>query len=117
MFDHLIRNHQSKERTPTMSADETNVVENPGQDACSSSWIPREVGDALLVPFALDKKIARVVAITEDGRCVVDVMISKYSQTLKVEDRPGEWSRLGYWVKQTRGWIFPEVRWEFHPSS
>jgi hypothetical protein len=85
----------------------------------SSHWTPRILNDAVLIPFASEARICRVVAITEDGRCVVDVGL-RYGEVLKVEHSPGEWPKVGCFVQGYGGFIqsiFGPPSWKFVPSS
>ena len=60
-------------------------------------WSPRNIDDALLVPFADQLMIFRVIAFTEDRRAVVTTVGSG----IKVEDEPGCWAKVGRFVKRT----------------
>lgn len=57
----------------------------------------RVVNDAVLIPWAYDHAIARVVAVTDQGCAVVE-----YCRTMKVEDSPCKWPKVGYFLQRPR---------------
>lgn len=58
-----------------------------------------QINDAVLSWWAGDAEIRRVIAITEDGRAVIRTHCN-----YKVEDKPGEWPRVGSFVRHRRWW-------------
>jgi hypothetical protein len=111
-----VRNNPFREIGATMPKD---TAEKSDSLRCSNSWSPRSVNDAVLIVYASNPRICRVVAITEDGRCVVDVGLYG-GNTLKVEDSPGAWAKAGYFVQDYGGFlqsIFGAPEWRFVPSS
>ncbi len=77
--------------------------------------IERCVNDAVLIPWAYDHAIARVVAVTDQG-CAV----AEYCRTLRVEDKPCQWPAVGYFLPKSRTWFDMwcgcEAEWVFFPS-
>lgn len=88
----------------------------------SSSPGDRSINDALLVDVAGEPRFSRVVAITPDGRCVIDVGVGVSSDGLylRLEKEPGELPKVGFYVKEYDGilqWLFGSPEWRFIPVT
>lgn len=59
-----------------------------------------QINDAVLVRWAFHNFVKRIIATTDDGRGVIIHGTGGYI----VEEHPGEWPRIGSFVKQRRWW-------------
>ena len=74
-----------------------------------------QVNDAVLVPWGGSHLIKRVIAITEDGRRIVEPV----NGHLEVESTPGSWAVVGYYIEISGwfDWLFDTTDYKFIPNG
>lgn len=73
----------------------------------------RQVNDAVLIRYAREEKIVRVVAVLDDGRVIVNRNalqvkddLCGYHSRIEVEPTANHWPIAGHWE-----WIPPKINW------
>ena len=79
-----------------------------------------KINDAVIVPYAGDLYLGRVIAIVEDGRVIARFRpFVPYSKEVdKIEPKVGDYIRVfGHWRPGVKGWFSSEPDWVFCPAE
>jgi hypothetical protein len=116
---------------------ESTIIDDEGNLRTVDSWAAGEIirlrrlirrdnmakiGDAVLLPFGHEHRIARVIAIAGNGGVIAEPYPGR-SDLIKVERVPGEWPMIGYYtMRREVSWfwwlgIADKIVYEFIPNG